>query len=43
MLNYMENFYLSCFVVVSEICNIDRFVLQELRNIVEVFSVSVKK
>ena len=35
MLNYMEYFYLICFVVLSEICNIDWFVLQELGNIVE--------
>jgi len=30
MLNNMDNFYLSCFVVASAICNINRFVLQEL-------------
>ena len=30
MLNNMENLYLSCFVVASAICNINRFVLQEL-------------
>ena len=35
LLNYMEYFYLICFVVLSEICNIDWFVLQELENIVE--------
>ena len=35
MLNNVENFYLSCFVVANVICNINRFDLQELGKIVE--------
>jgi len=34
MLNNVENFYLSCFVVANVIYNINRFVLQELGNVV---------
>ena len=34
MLNNVGNFYLSCFVVANAICNINRFVLQELGNVV---------
>ena len=34
MLNNVENFYLSCFVVANAIYNINRFVLQELGNVV---------
>ena len=35
MLNNMVNFYLSCFVVVNAMYNINRFVLQKLGNVVE--------
>ena len=34
MLNNVENFYLSCFVVANAIYNINRFYLQELGNVV---------
>ena len=34
MLNNVENFYLSCFVVANAIYNINRFDLQELGNVV---------